>query len=85
MHGFFSSVCLLLASVPTIFAANSAGCGKPKTLQNRQYSMQVNGKNRNYILNIPDNYDQNKPYRIVFEWHQLGGSAQKIVNGEDPK
>jgi poly(3-hydroxybutyrate) depolymerase len=46
--------------------------------------MQVNGKNRNYFVNIPDNYDQNKPYRIVFEWHQLGGSAQKIVNGENP-
>jgi poly(3-hydroxybutyrate) depolymerase len=85
MHGLLSSVCLLLASVPTIFAANSAGCGKAKTLQNnRQYSMQVNGKNRNYFVNIPDNYDQNKPYRIVFEWHQLGGSAQKIVNGENP-
>jgi len=83
MRGLFTSVCLLLASVPTIFAANSAGCGKAKTLTNKQYSMQVNGKNRNYILNIPDNYDQNRPYRLVFTWHQRGASAQKIVNGED--
>lgn len=84
MRGLLSSVCLFLASVPTVFGANSAGCGKAKTLTSRQYSMNVNGKNRNYILNIPDNYDQNKPYRLIFTWHQLGGSAQKIVNGEDP-
>jgi poly(3-hydroxybutyrate) depolymerase len=83
MRGLFTSVCLLLASVPSIFATNSTGCGKAKTLTNKQYSVQVNGKSRNYILNIPDNYDQNHPYRLVFTWHQRGGSAQKIVNGED--
>ncbi|EAT88535.1 hypothetical protein SNOG_03330 [Parastagonospora nodorum SN15] len=78
MRGLFNSACLLLA------LSNSAGCGKAKTLTNKQYSMQVNGKNRNYFLNIPDNYDQSKPYRLIFTWHQLGGSAQKIVNGENP-
>jgi poly(3-hydroxybutyrate) depolymerase len=83
MRGLFSSLCLFLAAVPEVFAANSAGCGKAKTLTNKQYSMQVNGKNRNYILNIPDNYNQNNPYRLVFTWHPRGGSAQKIVNGED--
>lgn len=84
MRGLFSSICLLLAAVPSIFAANSAGCGKAKTLNNQQYSVQVNGKSRSYILNIPDNYNQSNPYRLVFLWHQLGGSAQKIVNGENP-
>lgn len=80
----FASLFALFTLTSSILAANSAGCGKAKTLTNRQYSVQVNGKNRNYILNIPDNYDQNKPYRLVFLWHQLGGSAQKIVNGENP-
>jgi poly(3-hydroxybutyrate) depolymerase len=70
--------------VPSVFAANSAGCGKAKTITSKQYSMQVNGKNRNYFVTLPDNYDQNKPYRLIFTWHQLGGSAQKIVNGENP-
>lgn len=84
MRGLFTSACLLLATVSDVFAANSPGCGKAKTITNRQYSMQVNGKTRNYIVNVPDNYDQNRPYRIVYEWHQRGGSAQKIVNGEDP-
>ncbi|KAH7110846.1 Alpha/Beta hydrolase protein [Dendryphion nanum] len=84
MHGLFASACLLLASLPTIFAANSTGCGKARTLTNKQYSISVNGKNRNYFINIPDNYNQNRPYRLVFTWHQLGSSAQSIVNGENP-
>lgn len=84
MRGLLSSFCLLLAAVPEAFAAKSAGCGKAKTLTNKQYSVNVNGKNRNYILNIPDNYDMNHPYRVVYLWHQRGGSAQKIVNGENP-
>jgi poly(3-hydroxybutyrate) depolymerase len=85
MRGLFTSACLLLASLPGVLAANSAGCGKAKTFTNKQYFMNVNGKNRNYFLNIPDNYDQNKPYRLVFTWHELGSSAQSIVNGEDIK
>jgi poly(3-hydroxybutyrate) depolymerase len=85
MRGLFTAACLLLASMPSVFAANSTGCGRAKTLTNKQYSMQVNGKTRNYIMNIPDNYDQTKPYRVVYLWHQRGGSAQKIVNGENPQ
>jgi poly(3-hydroxybutyrate) depolymerase len=69
--------------VPSVFAANSAGCGKAKTLNSQQYSMTVNGKNRNYFLDIPTNYDPNTPHRLVFTWHQLGASAQKIRDGED--
>ena len=84
MHGLFSTACLLLASVSAVFAANSPGCGKAKTITNKQYTMTVNGKTRNYFVNVPDNYNQNNPYRIVYEWHQRGASAQKIVNGENP-
>jgi poly(3-hydroxybutyrate) depolymerase len=83
MLHFLTTALLLLAAVPSVLSANSAGCGKAKTLTNKQYSMQVNGKNRNYILNIPDNYNQNTPHRIIFAWHPRGGSAQKIVNGEN--
>jgi poly(3-hydroxybutyrate) depolymerase len=84
MRNLLTSALLLLASATSILATNSAGCGKAKTLTSKQYSIQVNGKNRNYFLDIPSNYNQNNPYRLIFTWHQLGGSAQKIVNGEDP-
>ncbi|KAK7943330.1 uncharacterized protein PG986_012443 [Apiospora aurea] len=77
--------CLVLASLHTVYAASSAGCGKSPTLKSQRYSMTVNGKQRQYFMKIPNNYDNSHPYRLVFTWHQLGGSAQKIVNGENPQ
>jgi poly(3-hydroxybutyrate) depolymerase len=56
------------------------GCGKPAGLTSGRASIDVNGKAREYILAIPDNYDQNKPYRLIFGWHPWGGSAQQIAN-----
>lgn len=35
-------------------------------------------------MKLPDSCDKNYPYRLVFTWHQLGGSTSKIINGEDP-
>jgi poly(3-hydroxybutyrate) depolymerase len=81
---FFALVCMALASLQGVLAANSAGCGKTPTMRSQQYSMNVNGKNRNYIMKVPNNYNNTRPYRLIFTWHQLGGSAQKIVNGENP-
>lgn len=43
--------------------------------------MTVDGDHREYILDIPDNYDKNKAYRLVFGWHPLGGSADGIAPG----
>lgn len=76
--------CLVLASLQPVFAESSAGCGKTPTLKSQRYTMTVNNKQRAYYMKIPDNYDNTHPYRLVFTWHQLGGSAQKIVNGENP-
>jgi poly(3-hydroxybutyrate) depolymerase len=36
---------------------------------------------REYILAVPNNYDQNKPYRLIFGWHPWGGSAQQVASG----
>jgi poly(3-hydroxybutyrate) depolymerase len=35
---------------------------------------------REYILLVPDDYDPNRPYRLIFGWHQLAGSAESIAN-----
>ncbi|KAI8633670.1 carbohydrate esterase family 1 protein [Xylariaceae sp. FL1651] len=79
----FLVACTALASLQGTFAANSAGCGKSQTIRSQQYSMTVNGKNRNYIMKVPNNYNNTHPYRLIFTWHERGGSAQKLVNGED--
>jgi poly(3-hydroxybutyrate) depolymerase len=57
--------------------APSAGCGKPAGLTSGRTTIDVNGLAREYILSIPSNYDQNKPYRLIFGWHPWGGSAQQ--------
>jgi poly(3-hydroxybutyrate) depolymerase len=60
---------------------SSPGCGTPTTLESGRASIDVNGKMREYILAIPDDYDPNKPYRLIFGWHPWGGSAQQIEQG----
>ena len=75
---------IALASLDMAFAIKSAGCGKNPTITSQSYTMTVNGKQRQYIMKLPSQYDKNRPYRLIFTWHQLGGSATKIVNGEDP-
>ncbi|WP_422768855.1 cellulose binding domain-containing protein [Plantactinospora sp. WMMC1484] len=32
------------------------------------------------MLRIPDNYDNNRPYRLVFGFHWLGGNANSVVS-----
>jgi poly(3-hydroxybutyrate) depolymerase len=37
---------------------------------------------RRYILNVPTNYDNTKPYKLIFAWHQLDGNdKQMYANG----
>jgi poly(3-hydroxybutyrate) depolymerase len=60
--------------------APSAGCGKPAGLTSGRASIDVAGKMREYILLVPDDYDQDQPYRLIFGWHPWGGSAQQIAS-----
>jgi polyhydroxybutyrate depolymerase len=59
-------------------ATPSTGCGKAPPASNR-YTIDVSGTMREYILAVPSNYDSNRPYRLVFAWHPLGGSAQQTA------
>ncbi len=61
--------------------AVSAGCGKAPTLTSGTRSIQTSGKNRNYILRIPDGYDRNRGYRLVFGFHWLGGTSTDVDTG----
>lgn len=57
----------------------STGCGKRTFPPSGTYTMDVNGTPREYIVALPDNYDPTKPYRLVFAWHYMGGSADGIA------
>jgi poly(3-hydroxybutyrate) depolymerase len=39
-----------------------------------------NNASRNYILRIPDDYDNNHPYRLVFAYAESGASAMSVAS-----
>jgi poly(3-hydroxybutyrate) depolymerase len=65
--------------------APSLGCGKTLGAINKSgtYSIRSSGSNRTFIINIPANYDKNKPYRLIFGMHCMGGSAAKVAGTTD--
>ncbi|MFG1777881.1 cellulose binding domain-containing protein [Micromonospora sp. NPDC049048] len=60
--------------------AATAGCGKAPTLTSGTRTIQSGGQNRSYILRIPDGYDRNRPYRLIFGFHWLNGSASSVAS-----
>jgi predicted esterase len=73
----------------------SAGCGKTdgvKTLttggssvdKGLPTSTKLKIKDREYIVDIPADYDPTHPYRLIFSWHQAYGSATGNANGQYP-
>jgi polyhydroxybutyrate depolymerase len=59
-------------------AVRSGGCGKAAPASER-YSIDVDGSMREYLLAVPDDYDPERAYPVVFAWHPLGGSAQQTA------
>ena len=62
-------------------AAATAGCGNAPTLASGTHTIQSSGQNRSYILRVPANYDNNHPYRLVFGFHWVGGTANDVDSG----
>lgn len=62
-------------------AAASAGCGKAPTLTSGNHTIQSSGKSRSYILRLPDGYDRNRQYRLIFGYHWWGGTANDVDSG----
>lgn len=59
----------------------SSGCGKALSdLKSGTYTINSAGLSREYIIDIPANYNPNKPYRLIFAMHWSGGSMQAVAN-----
>ena len=39
------------------------------------------GGSRSYILRVPDNYDNNRPHRLIVAYHWLNGNATMVADG----
>ncbi|GAB2895838.1 hypothetical protein GCM10027074_74270 [Streptomyces deserti] len=62
-------------------SAVSPGCGKAPTLTSGTHTIRSSGKNRSFILRIPDGYDRNRAHRLVFGFHWLGGTSTDVATG----
>ena len=61
----------------------SSGCGKTTTLKGQQrLKIQSGGKEREYIIRLPDDYDKDTPYRLWFSVHCLGGTASGVADAK---
>lgn len=59
----------------------SAGYGKePGIPQSGIYTMESAGLTRQYTIDIPEDYDKNKSYRLIFAMHMMGGHMQTMVD-----
>lgn len=56
----------------------STGCSQAAPAAGRA-SIDVDGLSREYILALPENYDPEKAYKLIFTWHPWGGSAQQVA------
>ncbi|GAB2884044.1 CE1 family esterase [Streptomyces mayteni] len=63
-------------------AVASAACGQAPTLGDGTHTIQSGGKNRSFILDVPDGYDRNRPYRLVLGFHWWGGTATDVATGQ---
>jgi poly(3-hydroxybutyrate) depolymerase len=56
----------------------SAGCGKATTVTSGTKTITSSGDARTYIIDIPTDYDMNKPYRLFYTSHFLNGTAELV-------
>ena len=65
----------------------SKGCGKNSSLNSigtvengKKYQINVGGKNRQFFITTPNNYDNNKPHKLLIANHCMGSKAEDFVH-----
>ena len=64
--------------------ADSINCDRENSCTNirtGKYFINVDGTIREFILTLPENYDNSRTYPLIFVWHGLGGSAIGVASG----
>ncbi len=60
----------------------SQGCGAGMAPKSDTHTIDVGGAERSYILAVPEDYDANRPYRLILSYHWLGGTARNVADGD---
>ena len=59
----------------------SAGCDKPAALTSGKKTITSGGMQREYVIDIPANYDPATPYRLLYVGHGIPGMASDVPGG----
>ena len=81
--GTYDTTANIALSAVTPGVGRSAGCGKTSTLKNGKglTFTPAGGQARTYNLRVPDDYDNNTPYRLIAAIHWLNGTANNVSDG----
>lgn len=60
-------------------AKPSPGCGDTASPAGGTKLIKVDGVQREFIIQLPQNYDPTRPYRLVFAWHDIGETAALVA------
>ncbi|MEO8215277.1 MAG: hypothetical protein ABI560_18905, partial [Myxococcales bacterium] len=60
----------------------SAGCGKPAGITTALKTIMSGGRSREYWIDLPPNYDMDKPSLVVFIYHWSGGTAASMKSNK---
>jgi poly(3-hydroxybutyrate) depolymerase len=60
-------------------SAPTAGCGAATWPASGNFTLDVGGTERQYIVTLPSSYASKTPYKLVLAWHGLGGSAAQVA------
>jgi hypothetical protein len=78
-----SAGCNKADGLKTLTVGGSSVAGAPST-STRLSGVMSGGKPRLVIIDVPEDYDPKKPYRLIFSWRQLGGSDTGNATGLHP-
>jgi poly(3-hydroxybutyrate) depolymerase len=62
-------------------SARSPGCDEAPKLTSGAKTIQSGGKNREFMIRVPENYDNAYPYWLIFGFHWLGGTDNDVDSG----
>ena len=71
------------APAATAATTGTAGCGQAPALASGTHTIQSSGQARSYILELPSNYTSSHPYRLIFGFHWLNGTAADVDSGDN--
>ncbi len=82
--GTYDTTANVVLTAASSGGGNSAGCGKTPTLKTGKglaFTPPAGGQARTFNLRVPDDYDNNTPYRLITSIHWLNGTANNVTDG----